>query len=283
MDAPSASVLFDGISARSAASVGDPVFPGDDSLAPARKPLSRVHPLLPGAHAPLHVDADPSPSHDGHHHGHDHSHPEGGAHESALKRAMAAASFFIAIEMLGGYLTGNAALIADSLHLAADQVIIAAALFSAWLSRRPPSPSRPNGFRKAEAVVGLLAAALIGFTGIHMGVEAWERFLEPAAAATWSVALFALASLGANLSSALILRRHHGKSLGVKGAFMVAITDTVGSIGVIVSAAASILFGWAWMEPLVVALIGLMIVRIAWGLAKPAWVALRAPPPAPGR
>lgn len=283
MDPPSASVLFDGISVRSSASVGDPVFPGDDSLTPARKPLSRVHPILPGAHAPLHVDADPSPSHDGHHHGHDHAHPEGGAHESALKRAMAAASFFIAIEMLGGYLTGNAALIADSLHLAADQVIIGAALFSSWLSRRPASPSRPHGFRKAEAVVGLLAAALIGFTGVHMGVEAWERFLEPAAAATWSVALFALASLGANLSSALILRRHHGKSLGVKGAFMVAITDTVGSVGVIVSAAASILFGWAWMEPLVVALIGLMIVRIAWGLAKPAWVALRAPPPAPGR
>lgn len=276
VDSPSASVLFDGISARPAASVGDPVFPGDDSLTPARKPLSRVHPLLPGAHAPLHIDADPSPSHDGHDRGHDHSHPEGGAHESALKRAMAAASFFIAIEMLGGYLTGNAALIADSLHLAADQVIIGAALFSAWLSRRPPSPSRPHGFRKAEAVVGLLAAALIGFTGVHMGVEAWERFLAPAAAATWSVALFALASLGANLSSALILRRHHGKSLGVKGAFMVAITDTVGSIGVIVSAAASILFGWTWMEPLVVALIGLMIVRIAWGLAKPAWAALRA-------
>lgn len=276
MDSPSASVLFDGISARSAPSVGDPVFPGDDSLTPARKPLSRIHPLLPGAHAPLHIDADPSPSHDGHDRGHDHSHPEGGAHESALKRAMAAASFFIAIEMLGGYLTGNAALIADSLHLAADQVIIGAALFSAWLSRRPPSPSRPHGFRKAEAVVGLLAAALIGFTGVHMGVEAWERFLAPAAAATWSVALFALASLGANLSSALILRRHHGKSLGVKGAFMVAITDTVGSIGVIVSAAASILFGWTWMEPLVVALIGLMIVRIAWGLAKPAWAALRA-------
>lgn len=42
-------------------------------------------------------------------------------------------------------------------------------------------------------------------------------------------------------------------------------------------AAASILFGWAWTEPLVVALIGLMIVRIAWGLARPAWTGLRAP------
>ncbi|MCM2305615.1 MAG: cation diffusion facilitator family transporter, partial [Elusimicrobia bacterium] len=279
MDSPSASVLFDGISARPAASAGDPVFPGDDPLLPrsgARKPLPRVHPLLPGAHAPLHVDS--GAAHDGHAHGHDHSHPEGGAHESALKRAMAAASFFIAIEMLGGWLTGNAALIADSFHLAADQVIIAAALFSAWLSRRPASSSL-SGLRKAEPVVGLLAAALIGFTGVHMGVEAVERFLDPGAAATWSVALFALASLGANLSSALILRRHHGKSLGVKGAFMVAITDTVGSIGVIVSAAAAILFGWTWMEPLVVALIGLMIVRIAWGLAKPAWTALRAPAP----
>lgn len=277
MDSPSASVLFDGISVRSAASVDDPVFPGDGPLVPAaRRPLSRIHPMLPGAHAPLHIE--PSVPHDGHRPGHDHSHPEGGAHESALKRAMAVASFFIGVEMLGGYLTGNAALIADSLHLAADQVIIAAALFSAWLSRRSPA-SRPSLFRKAEPFVGLLAAALIGFTGIHMGVEAVERLLDPGAAATWSVALFALASLAANLSSALILRRHHGKSLGVKGAFMVALTDTVGSIGVIVSAAASILFGWWWLEAVVVALIGLMIIRIAWGLGKPAWKALRAPPP----
>lgn len=280
---PSASALFDGISARPAASSDDPVLPGDDpglsvprlNPSPRRRPLA--HPLLPGAHAPLHLE--PSAPHDGHRPGHDHSHPEGGAHESALKRAMAVASLFIGIEMLGGYLTGNAALIADSLHLAADQVIIAAALFSSWLSRRSSPSTGPSLFRKAEPLVGLAAAALIGFTGIHMGVEAVERFLDPGAAATWSVALFALASLGANLSSALILRRHHGKSLGVKGAFMVAITDTVGSIGVILSAAASILFGWAWMEPLVVALIGLMIVRIAWGLGRPAWKALRAPPP----
>lgn len=189
---------------------------------------------------------------------------------------MAAAAFFIAIEMIGGFVTGNAALTADALHLAADQVIVAAAMFSSWLSRRAPSSSSGAAADspRAEAVVGLLAAALIGFTGIHMGIEAWERFITPGAAATWTVALFALASLGANLSSALILRRHHGASLGVKSAFMVAMTDTVGSIGVIASTAAAILLGWTWMESIVVALIGLMIVKIAWGLAKPAWAAL---------
>ncbi|MDD5305479.1 MAG: cation diffusion facilitator family transporter [Elusimicrobia bacterium] len=292
MEAPSASALFDGAAVRSAASTGDPVVPDGSPEArvprraeappPVASRLARwagVAGLPPSSHGVARVPLSASPLHAEAEHGHGSS-PSGArapVHESALKRAMAAALFFIAIEMIGGIVTGNAALQADSLHLASDQVINAAALFSAWLSRRPPSAARPNGFRKAEAVVGLLAAAVIAFTGFEMGAEAWTRFFTPGAAATWSVALFALASLGANLSSALILRRHHGESLGVKSAFMVAMTDTVGSIGVIVSAAAAILFGWAWVEPVVVALIGLMIVRIAWGLGRPAWKALVAP------
>ena len=63
----------------------------------------------------------------------------------------------------------------------------------------------------------------------------------------------------------------------MKSAFLVAMTDTVGSIGVIVSAAAAILLGWGWAEAVVVAIIGVMIVKIAWGLGKPAWKALIAP------
>lgn len=293
--APSASVLFDGITVRSAASTGDPVvpdegpenpetrpsFPSDASRRAASRlsrwavslglrPLSQGVARAPRTASPLHVEAGPASG------DHDPSAARGPVHESALKRAMAVALTFIAVEIIGGVVTGNAALQADGLHLLADQVINAAALFSAWLARRPPSSVRPGGSRKAEAVVGLLAAGLIGFTGLEMGLEAWQRFFTPGAAATWSVALFALASLGANLSSALILRRHHAGSLGVKSAFLVAMTDTIGSIGVIVSAAASILLGWAWMEPVVVALIGVMIVRIALGLGKPAWKALVA-------
>lgn len=260
----SPSALFDGIRLRSPSIEDDPVVPGSGPSSRRSRPLPRAS-RLAAPISPHHLESDPGP--------HDHAVPAAStpAHESALKRAMAVALLFIAVELIGGLLTGSAALRADALHLLSDQVIVAAALFSSWLSRRPGASP------KIEAVVGLLAAGLIGFTGVHMGVEAWERFVTPGAAATWSVALFALASLGANLSSALILRRHHGASLGAKSAFLVAMTDTVGSVGVIVSAAASILFGWAWAEPVAVALIGLMVVKIAWGLGKPAWKALRAP------
>lgn len=192
-------------------------------------------------------------------------------HEVALKRAIAVASIFVAVEMLGGFLTGNVALKADSMHLAADQLINGAALFSIWMARRPPNSRKSYGYLKVESIVGLLGAAAIAFMGVEMGVEAWRRLFTPGAAATWSVALFALASLASNLFSALILWRHHGESLSMKGAFLHSMTDAVGSVGVIVSAAAAILLGWAWVEPAAVALIVAMIVKTGWELGKPAW------------
>ena len=195
----------------------------------------------------------------------------GPLHEVALKRAIAVASIFVAVELAGGFLTGNVALKADSMHLAADQLINGAALFSIWMARRPPNSRKSYGYLKVESVVGLLGAAAIAFMGFEMGVEAWHRLFEPGAAATWSVALFALASLGANLCSALILWRHHGESLSMKGAFLHSLTDAIGSFGVIVSVAAAILLGWAWVTPVATALIVALIAKTAWGLGKPAW------------
>lgn len=195
----------------------------------------------------------------------------GPLHEVALKRVIAVASIFVAVEMIGGFTTGNVALKADSMHLAADQLINGAALFSIWMARRPPNSRKSYGYLKVESIVGLLGAAAIGFMGLEMGVEAWRRIFTPGAPATWSVALFALASLASNLFSALILWRHHGESLSMKGAFLHAMTDAVGSVGVIVSVAAAILLGWAWVEPVAVALIVVMIVKTGWELGKPAW------------
>lgn len=195
----------------------------------------------------------------------------GPLHAVALKRALAVSVVFVAVELIGGFVTGNVALKADAMHLGADQLINAAALFSIWMARRPPNSRKSYGYLKVESVVGLLGAAAIAFMGFEMGMEAWHRFFNPGEAATWTVALFALASLAANAFSALILWRHHGESLSVKGAFLHALTDAIGSFGVILSVAAAILLGWAWVEPAAVVLIVLMIAKTAWSLGKPAW------------
>ncbi|MBI5245703.1 MAG: cation diffusion facilitator family transporter [Elusimicrobia bacterium] len=195
----------------------------------------------------------------------------GPLHEVALKRALVVASLFAVVELIGGFVTGNVALKADAIHLASDQLIGLAALFSIWMSRRPPNSRKSYGYLKVESVVGLAGSAMIAFMGFEMGMEAWHRFFTPGAAATWSVALFALASLAANAISAALLWRHHGESLSMKGAFLHAATDAIGSIGVILSAAAAIRLGWTWVEPVAVVLIVAMIAKTAWELGRPAW------------
>lgn len=192
--------------------------------------------------------------------------------EVALKRSIVVSSLFVAVELIGGFVTGNVALKADSFHMAADQLIKGAALLAIWLGRRPPNSRKSYGYLKVESVVGLLGSLAIAFMGYEMGMEAWHRFLGAGGeAATWSVALYALASLGSNLSSALILRRHQGESLSMKGAFLHSMTDAVGSLSVIVSAAAAILLGWTWVEPVAVALILVLIAKTSWDLGKPSW------------
>ncbi len=195
----------------------------------------------------------------------------GPLHEVALKRAIVVASVLAVVELAGGVLTGNMGLKADAMHHIADQFIRGAALLSIWLSRRPPNSRKSYGYLKVESVVGLLGAGAIAFMGVDMGIEAWHRFFTPGAAANWSVVLYALASLASNALTALILWRHHGENLSMKGSFLHAMTDAVGSIAVIVSAVAAILFGWVWVEPVAVALIVALIIKTSWELGRPSW------------
>jgi len=108
----------------------------------------------------------------------------GPLHEVALKRATAVASVFVAVALIGGFVTGSVALKADAMHLAADQLLNVAALFAIWMARRPPNSRKSYGYLKVESIVGLLGSGAIAFMGWEMGGEAWHRFFEPGAAAT---------------------------------------------------------------------------------------------------
>lgn len=59
--------------------------------------------------------------------------------------------------------------------------------------------------------------------------------------------------------------------MGMKGAFLHMLTDAAGTFGVIAAAAAHILWGIAWLEPIVIGVIVFLILKVAWELGKPAW------------
>jgi cobalt-zinc-cadmium efflux system protein len=192
-------------------------------------------------------------------------------HAAALKSSIAIGLTFAAIEFAGGLMTGTLALRADALHLAGDRALDAAALLAMSIARRPPTSRKTYGWLKAEAVFSFVGALAIAGMGLAMIPGAYAAFVHPVAAQGWSVLGFAALSIVSNLTSAYMLHRHQGEHSGVRGAFLHALTDAVGTFGVMLAAAASLLFGWTFLLPLATAAMVVMVLRVAWELGRPAW------------
>lgn len=187
---------------------------------------------------------------------------------NALKWTLGVGLTFFAVDIVGAILTGSLALRADATHMAVDLSVTAAALVAAWISRRPPSSKRTYGFLKIEPIVGLLSAVIIGFTAVELGLAAWARLSAPVVVPGLSTILFAFAGLLSNAISTLLLFKHRDSTLSLKGAFLHAAMDALGSVGIILAGLAMIFFGWAWADPIISFGIVALILKTTFELGK---------------
>ena len=77
----------------------------------------------------------------------------------------------------------------------------------------------------------------------------------------------AVLGLLANLVAFALLRAGSKESLNVEGAYLEVLSDTVGSVAVIVGAVVIPATGWSWVDPLIAIAIGVWILPRAWRLA----------------
>jgi cobalt-zinc-cadmium efflux system protein len=199
---------------------------------------------------------------------------------SALKKVIGVAAFFTAIELAGGVATGSVSLQADSFHLAADLAINVGALAALWMARRPPNSRKTYGYLKLESIVGLVSSAAIAGMGLFTGFEALGRLLHPAAVPALETMILACSGLLSNALSTWLLYRYRDDSLSLKGAFLHAATDAVGSLGIIAGSGLILAFGWLWADPLISFGIVALILHTTWDLAVRSWnVLIDAVPP----
>src|SRR5439155_1037465 len=86
----------------------------------------------------------------------------------------------------------------------------------------------------------------------------------------WIALVLAAAGLAVNLIVFLMLRDGAQDSLAVRGAYVDAMADAAGSVGVIVAAVVIATTGWDPIDPIVAAVIGVWILPRAWRLAASA-------------
>ncbi len=198
--------------------------------------------------------------------GHDHGATSTSAR--ALLLTLGLTATYTVAEVIGGLLTGSLALLADAGHMLSDAGSLAVALGAIWLARRPATPARSFGFKRAEILAELANGVTLVAISIWIFIEAAQRFSNPPEVlGGWMLAI-AVGGLLINLTGALILARGDRGSLNLQAALRHVIADVLGSIGVIAAAIVILHTGWVYADPLISVLIGILVAASSWGVLK---------------
>jgi len=185
-----------------------------------------------------------------------------------LRMALAITAVVMVVELIGGWLSGSLALLADAGHMLADAAALAVALFAAWIAQRPATAQRSFGFMRFEILAALLNGAVLIVIALGIGIEAWRR-LRTAPQVNGGL-LLAVASVGlvANVAAVAILHRGHQHSLNQRGAYLHVLGDLLGSVGALIAGVLILLAGWTIADPLISLLIAALVLISAWRLVK---------------
>jgi cobalt-zinc-cadmium efflux system protein len=186
----------------------------------------------------------------------------------ALALTLALTATFTIVELVGGLLTHSLALLADAAHMLSDDLSLSLALVAVWLAGRPPSPRRTFGYQRAEILAALFNGVTLVVISALIFVEAFRRFQDPPDVVGGWMLVIACGGLVVNLVAARILYGAGAESLNVSAAFRHVLADLAGSVGVIVAAVVILVTGWEYADPLVSALIGLLVLASSWSIIR---------------
>ena len=196
---------------------------------------------------------------------HAHDHHQG-------TRAFAAVTLinlaFTVIEAGYGFATNSLALLSDALHNLGDVLGLGLAWGAAVLARRMPTDRHTYGWRRATLLSPLAnAVLLVAFSGA-LAWEAIRRFNAPPEIPAWPVILVALLGIAVNLGSAWFVRDGHDHDLNRRGAFLHLMADAGVSLAAVLAGTGMLWLGWAWLDPMIALLIGLVVAASAFGLLR---------------
>ena len=161
-------------------------------------------------------------------------------------------------EVVGAFLTGSLALLADAAHLLTDTFGLFLALVAARLALRPPSPQRTWGYRRAEVLAAGGQSAILLAVGVYALVEGIQRLVDPPDVSPRGLLVFGVIGLVGNLVAMAVLHSGRTANLNMRAAFLEVVNDAVGSVAVIVSGLVIAATGWTRTD----AVAGILIVAL---------------------
>jgi cobalt-zinc-cadmium efflux system protein len=185
----------------------------------------------------------------------------------------------LAVEAVGGVLTGSLAVLADAGHLLSDVGSLGLALIAASLASRPAGGRRTFGYQRTEVLAALDNGLLLVGVGAGVAVAAVGRLGDPPGIDAGGVLALGLLGLAGNVAATLVLARGQREDINLEGALRHSAADALGSFGVVVTGAFVLAGGSTIVDPLAGLLISGLILASSWRLIKePFYVLMEAAP-----
>jgi cation diffusion facilitator family transporter len=224
----------------------------------------------------------------------------GARHEQAERRTwmvIVLCTVMMIAEIVGGFLFGSIALVADGLHMSthASALLLAALAYS--FARRHARDQRFSfGTGKFGDLAGFTSAIILAMIALLIGYEAVSRLISPVAIRFNEAIPIAVLGLIVNVASVLPLSgggHDHGHGLGhdagghaahrdahetahhaahrdnnIRAAIIHVLADAGVSLLVIVGLLLGRLFGWVWMDPVAGICGAVVIAAWSYGLIR---------------
>lgn len=190
------------------------------------------------------------------------------ARQRGLNIAIFITGLMMIAEVIGGVLSNSLALLSDAGHMFTDILALTLSLLALRFSAMPATSKKTYGFLRLEILAALINGSILILVSLYIFYNAYKRFLEPPEIKVTFMMAVAFLGLVVNVVAALFLKKDVKGSLNVKGAYLHIIGDILSSVGVLSGGIIILLTGWYRVDPLLSVLIGIVILRGAYGLVK---------------
>jgi cation diffusion facilitator family transporter len=202
------------------------------------------------------------------------------AAERGTKAVMWITAVMMVVEIWAGWWFNSMALLADGWHMSSHAVAIGLSAFAYAAARRyARDPRFAFGTWKIEVLSGFASALFLLGVAAMMVFASLERVFAPQPIHYEEAIVVAAVGLVVNVVCAVILARarndhqhhgdhdhhghgHHHHDVNLKSAYIHVVTDAATSVFAIVALGGGLLFGWAWLDP-VMGIVGAVLVA-AW-------------------
>ncbi|VAW47818.1 cation diffusion facilitator family transporter, partial [hydrothermal vent metagenome] len=200
--------------------------------------------------------------------GHDHSINVNQDNKKRVLIAMVLTFGFMFAEIIGGFISGSLALLADAGHMFGDGLALLLSWVAFKYSDKAADETRSFGWHRFQILAAFVNGLTLLLIAVWIIIEAVQRFFQPVEVMATPMIIIASLGLIINIIVFKILSGGDQENLNLKSAMIHVMGDLLGSVAAILAAVLIMAFGWYVADPILSLLVALLIIKSGWSVVK---------------